>query len=178
MTRGRHARAGRRARRSSALRRWHAPGLRTVLVVGTAVPVMGLVAGCSTTYSGSTVAQQVSGWSSQTNFPAEARTVQQDMQRVATVVAQRTASLIRTDCDVLVTDALIANQNLPTPDTDLTDLLASTYASAATAGRDCLQGAGGDVRLLARSASERAMSATGMVKAMARYDALVTGLVS
>jgi hypothetical protein len=79
---------------------------------------------------------------------------------------------VRTDCDVLVNDALSANQNLPSPDATLTGILSSAYASAAAAGRHCLSGADGDVALLHRSAVELAGAAAGYVKAEARLDAL------
>ncbi len=48
----------------------------------------------------------------------------------------------RTDCDVLVTDALVANQNLPSPDPTLTDLLGTAYSVAGDAGHRCLTTAG------------------------------------
>jgi hypothetical protein len=146
-------------------------------VISTAVGVMGLVAsGCGSTYPGATAAEQVTGWASTTDFTAQARTLVQDARRVAGAVAQHEPALVRTDCDVFVTDALTANQNLPTPDQKLTDLLAGAYASAGDAGRDCLQGAGGNAGLLARSAAERASFERELIRAQARYDSLTTGL--
>ena len=79
---------------------------------------------------------------------------------------------MRTDCDVLVNDALGANQNLPSPDDTLTRILSAAYASASAAGRHCLTGAGGAEALLARSSAELATAASGYVKAEARLDAL------
>ncbi len=54
------------------------------------------------------------------------------------------------------TDALSANQNLPSPDRTLTRILSAAYAAASAAGRHCLDGAAGNRRLLARSAAELA----------------------
>jgi hypothetical protein len=79
---------------------------------------------------------------------------------------------VRTDCDVLVNDALGANQNLPTPDDVLTRILSSAYEAASAAGRHCLSGAGGDRGLLARSRAELATAESGYVKAQARLDAV------
>jgi hypothetical protein len=73
---------------------------------------------------------------------------------------------------VLVTDALSANQQLPTPDDALTHLLSSAYESAATAGRQCFSGVTAQV-----TAATRARRADAeLVRAQARYDSLTSAL--
>jgi len=103
------------------------------------------------------------------------------MRRVTQAEPSGGAAVLRTDCDVLVVDALSANQNLPTPDSQLTEVLSNTYSSAANAGRDCLCAAGGHVcppgvrgraNLLRLSADETSAAQRGLIKAEARVDLL------
>jgi hypothetical protein len=76
-------------------------------------------------------------------------------------------------CDVLITDALAANEQLPTPDAALTALLARAYATAATSGRACFSGAG------PATADGDAQSALRLlVQAEARYDAVTSALLT
>ncbi len=86
--------------------------------------------------------------------------------------ARHDAGGVRTDCDVLVNDALSANQNLPSPDDTLTRILSAAYAAASAAGRHCLNGAAGNRELLTSAAAELATAETGYVKAQARLDEL------
>lgn len=130
-----------------------------------------LLSACSS--SGATLPQQVGTWARTTGFSGVLSTLREDLAHVDEIGDHDGASL-RTACDVLVTDTLDANQQLPSPDGQLTTLLAGAYAAAANAGHDCFSGAGGDTALLARSASERAHARTGLIEAEARYDAVVS----
>lgn len=121
---------------------------------------------------GGTVAQQVAQWSTMTQFPTEAAALRGDIARIDDLGSDSVAGIERTDCDVLVTDALTANQNLPAPDAALTGLLSRAYSLDGEAGRDCLSGADGNASLLARSADERVAGTRELVKAMARIDEL------
>lgn len=136
----------------------------TVLTVGTVVTTS-----CGGAFPGTTLGQQVQSWSRTTGFAASLRTLEADGRRIAPVEAEHDPGALRTACDVLVTDALTANQNLPTPDSRLTDILTAAYAAAAAAGRDCLDAAGGGIGLT-RAASELDAASTGYVKAQARLD--------
>jgi hypothetical protein len=134
------------------------------------VPGLGLVlAACGPQFSGSTLSEQVTSWATTTGFSASVSTVQGDIRRID-VLPEPSASL-KTDCDVLVTDTLVANQNLPTPDQSLTDLLATAYSVAGSAGHDCFSGG---ARLLARSATERMTARRDLIKSLARFDAVTT----
>jgi hypothetical protein len=144
--------------------------------------VMGLpglsfvLAGCGASVAGTTLAQQVTSWASSTGFPAAARGLRADIAAIQKAPTGLPTKALRTYCDVLVTDALQANQNLPTPDRTLTDLLSTAYTVAGTAGRDCFSGAGGDSALLARSSTERTRADRDLIKAQARYDFVTSGL--
>ncbi len=131
-----------------------------------------VLASCGSPFPGATLGQQVHSWAVTTGLSASLSTLRGDARRIGEVEARHDAAGLRTDCDVLVNDALSANQNLPSPDATLTRILSAAYASASTAGRHCLDGAGGDRSLLASSASELAAAASGWVKAEARLDDL------
>jgi hypothetical protein len=161
-----------------------------------AIPGFALVlAACGSAYSGSTLAQQVTSWAKSTGFSAEVSTVQGDVRRVDSLwsgslsagslsagslsagsqAAGSQAVAIKTACAVLVQDTLIANENLPTPDEGLTDLLSTAYSKAGAAGHDCYSGAGHENGLLSRSATERVTARRDLIKALARFDLVTTG---
>jgi hypothetical protein len=149
---------------------------------GAVLLAAGLVlASCGSPYPGSTLSQQVQSWAKSTGWSASLSTLRGDARRIAVVEARHDPAGVRTDCDVLVNDALSANQNLPTPDDMLTRILSAAYSAAAAAGRQCLTGAGGNPGLLARATGEMATAASGYVKAEARVDdlgATVAGMSS
>jgi hypothetical protein len=150
-----------------------------------AVLVLGLtLVACGSEYSGSTVAQQVQSWvrsSPDPKFAAVVSTLEGDFRKTSEAESLGDQALVRTTCDVLVTDALSANQNLPTPDTELTDLLSAVYGSAVSSGQDCFCAAGGrpcargastHEGFLQRSRREASAALRGIVKADARVDQL------
>jgi hypothetical protein len=158
-------------------------GLSALGGLGAALVTVPLVlAGCGTQYAGSTVAQQVESWATTSpdpTFASAVSTLKGDLRHVAEAQTSSDAALLRTDCDVLVTDALSANQNLPTPDSQLTDVLSSAYASAVSAGQDCFCAAGGrpcrrgptsSGSLLKRAAQENSRAERGFIEAQARVD--------
>jgi len=144
--------------------------------------VMFAMFGCGSEYAGANVAQQVQSWvknSPDPKFATAVSTLRGDMRRVDEADGSNAA--LRTDCDVLVVDALSANQNLPTPDSRLTQVLSQAYTSAANAGRDCLCAGGGHVcpsgvhgraSLLRLSGVEQSAAERGLIKAEARVDLL------
>jgi hypothetical protein len=157
-------------------RRSDKPALRAVAIPGFAL----VLAACGSAYSGSTLAQQVTSWAKSTGFSAEVSTVQGDIRLIDSLSAGSPsagsqAAEIKTACAVLVQDTLIANQNLPSPDETLTDLLSTAYSEAGVAGKDCLSGAGHGNALLSRSATERVTARRDLIKALARFDLVTTG---
>jgi hypothetical protein len=177
-------------------RRSDKPALRAVAIPGFAL----LLAACGSAYSGSTLAQQVTGWARSTGFSADVSSVQGDIRRVDSLSAGSQsagsqsagsqsagsqsagsqsagpqAKAIETACAVLVQDTLVANENLPTPDETLTALLSSAYSKAGAAGHDCYSGAGHQNDLLSRSATERVSARRDLIKALARFDLVTTG---
>jgi hypothetical protein len=140
------------------------------LAVVLGVPLLG---GCGGPSPGATAGQQVSSWARTTGLASSLTTLRADADRLARVEAGHGLAAIHTACDVLVDDALSANQNLPAPDGVLTGILTDAYRAAVAAGRDCTRAAAATgSALLARSTSELAAAASGYVKAQARLDDL------
>ncbi len=131
-----------------------------------------VLASCGSPLPGHTLGQQVHSWATTTGLAGSLSALRADARRIGAVERRHDAAGVRTDCDVLVNDALGANQNLPSPDQTLTRILSAAYASASAAGRLCLTGAGGAEALVARSSAELTTAASGYVKAEARLDAL------
>ena len=128
------------------------------------------LAGCGGT-SG-TPAQQVRAWVATTGWPASLRQLEGDLAKVTAIGPATSGPARRTICDVLVTDALSANQQLPTPDSRFTSLLSSAYTGAVTAGHHCFDGGAG----LAGSPAEARSAARTLLEADARYDELTSSL--
>jgi hypothetical protein len=140
---------------------------------GAVVLAAGLVlASCGSPYPGGTLGQQVTSWARSTGLAGSLSALRGDAARIAAVEVRGVPAAVRTDCDVLVNDALSANQNLPAPDDSLTRILSSAYAAAAAAGKHCVEEAGGGRGLSPRSTAELATAASGYIKAEARLDAL------
>jgi hypothetical protein len=139
---------------------------------------------CDSTYPGATVGQQVHSWATTSpdpKFAAAMSTLKSDLRDVALLEAQANYGALKAECDAMVTDALEANQNLPTPDTKLTSLLSNAYNSAVSSGDDCFCAAGGTPcragahsksAYLARSAREASSAERGFIAAEARVDEL------
>jgi hypothetical protein len=155
------------------------------LGLSTAALVVALAAGaCDSTYPGATVGQQVHSWATTSpdpKFGAATSTLRNDLRDVALLESQGNYGALKAECDVLVTDALQANQNLPTPDSKLTDLLSSAYNSAVASGQDCFCAAGGTPcrsgaasrdAYLARSTREASATQRSLISADARVDEL------
>ncbi|HMK63906.1 MAG TPA: hypothetical protein VK386_09825 [Acidimicrobiales bacterium] len=128
-----------------------------------------LVAGCSS--NNETLSQQVRNWASTTGWTSALATLTGDLGRVSSV-ASDSPGVRHTVCDVLVTDALNDNQQLPTPDRSLTQLLSRAYTAAANAGRDCYAGG----TRLASAPPEQRQAQRLLVQAQARYDTVVSSL--
>jgi hypothetical protein len=136
------------------------------------VPVLavGVLAagGCG---GGGSLAAQLRSWAASTNWPGTVAQLEGDLGRLGAVGAEP-AGERRTVCDVLVTDALDANEQLPAPDDLLTAELSAAYGAAATAGRACYRGGAA----LAAVPGERRVATMDLVRAQARYDQLTTSL--
>jgi hypothetical protein len=107
-----------------------------------------LLAACGTPTN--TTSQRVSAWVSSTALVAEINQVKTDAANVAKVEGLGNPGAIRTNCAVLDLDTETANQNLPSPDQQLTQELSDAYTAEIQAAQDCYHGAGKSEELIAR----------------------------
>lgn len=120
-----------------------------------AIGTLGFVAYGGTAHSG-TAAQQVRSWVKGSGLGQSIGTVVGDAARVRVAVDDhKGGGVLHTDCGVLLSDAQSANGNLPTPNTQLTNLLSAGYADAYDAGTDCYNSGGTNTALLSRATKER-----------------------
>ena len=129
--------------------------------------------GCGGASGPRSLASQVTAWGRNAGFGSSLARLRADLTRAA---GAPLGAPLRTACDVLVTDSLSDNDQLPTPDGPLTTDLSRAYASAAGAGRACFDGASGDQALLTEAGAQRARAGTELVVAEARYDQVTTSL--
>ena len=136
-----------------------------------------VLAGCAAQEASGTPAHQVTAWVNGAGAGGSIGTVEVDIKNVNLAFHQHDPpGEIRSVCGLLVDDSGTANGNLPTPDQQLSDDLSNAYATAYDAGTDCYNGANGDQKLLATSATLRAKAQTQMATALDRITA-VTGKV-
>jgi hypothetical protein len=93
----------------------------------------------------------MSVWVNGTSFGEDIGTLVADNARIAKVVPNG-AGAVHAACGTLVTDAEMANTELPSPDPDVTDLLSKAYGLEGTAGNECYDSGSTNKQLLAESA--------------------------
>jgi hypothetical protein len=96
-------------------------------------------------------AHRMSVWVSGTNLGEDIGTLVADNARIAKVVPNGTGA-VHAACGSLVTDAEMANTELPSPDPDVTDLLTRAYGLEGTVGNQCYDAGSTNKALLAKSA--------------------------
>ena len=134
-------------------RRWWLP-VTVVVLLG--VAVVAFVAYGGRAPSG-TPSEQLASWVSGTNLGQAIGTLVDDGRNVSRALAARQSTTsIHTVCAVLSNEAQTANQDLPSPDVQLTDTLARAYALEYDAGQACYRAGATGTALLAESARDRA----------------------
>lgn len=96
-------------------------------------------------------AHRMSVWVNGTNLGADIATLVADNARIAKVVPNGTGA-VHAACGTLVTDAEMANTELPSPDPEVTDLLTEAYGLEGTVGNECYDAGSTNKQLLAQSA--------------------------
>jgi hypothetical protein len=95
----------------------------------------------------------MSVWVNGTNFGADIGTLVADNARIAKVVPNGSGA-VHAACGTLVTDAEMANTELPSPDPEVTDLLTQAYGLEGTAGNECYDAGSTNKKLLSQSARD------------------------
>ena len=131
-----------------------------------------VLASCGSTSS--TTAQRVKSWSSSSALSADISQIRADAANVSKVEGIGNPGAIRTNSAVLDLDTENANQNLPSPDQQLTTELSDAYAAEIQAAQDCFHGAGKSKTLINRGKIAQSAAYADINQAMA-LEAQLTG---
>jgi hypothetical protein len=132
-----------------------------------------LLSGCGTPTN--TTSQRVSSWVSSTALVGDINQIKTDAANVAKVEGLGNPGAIRTNCAVLDLDTENANQNLPSPDQQLTEDLTNAYTAEIQAAQDCYHGAGTSKVLIDRGQIAQAAAYTDMTQSLSLVTQLTRG---
>jgi hypothetical protein len=93
----------------------------------------------------------MSAWVNGTSFGEDIGTLIADNARIPKAVANG-GGAVHADCGTLLTDAEMANTELPSPDPEVTDELTKAYGLEGTAANECYNAGSTNKQLLAESA--------------------------
>jgi hypothetical protein len=130
---------------------WLAIGLVVVVAAG-------IVAFVSYGHGGSsgTAAQQLESWVTSTQLGQDVGTLEDDGRNVARALRDhKGTTAVRTICAAMANDAQTFNQQLPSPDSSITQLLAQAYGLEYDAAEACYKGGATNRVLLAQASSDR-----------------------
>jgi hypothetical protein len=151
---------------------------RVWLAIGLAVVVAaGIVAFVSYGHGGSsgTAAQQLQSWVSSTQLGQDIGTLQDDGMNVARALHDhKDATAVRTICAAMANDAQTFNEQLPSPDSSITQLLARAYGLDYDAAEACYKAGTANRSLLAQASGDRAKASGLFVRVLDRVGS-VTG---
>jgi hypothetical protein len=137
-----------------------------------------VAAGCAGQDEQGTPRQRMRAWVDGTGFGSAVGTLMADGARVERLVAQGAdAGSFHTACAVWLNDVAAAEGNLPTPDAQATQQLASAYALETQAAQDCFNAGAADSALQQRSARERTQAAALLSAALAGVGRIVGATV-
>ncbi len=129
--------------------------------------------------SGGSASEKLRTWANGTGLGQQIGTLQADGARITAVVTQnRGTGAVHADCAVLDTDASTANGSLPSPDTQVTNLLSQAYTLEGDAAGNCYNAGATNHQLLLTSSHQRVRAEALMDQALARITAVTGATVS
>ncbi len=136
-----------------------------------ALLLAGVILSACGTVSASTA---MSGWTSKNSFSATSRTLRVDAAHSVTALddSTSTALVLHTVCGVLYYDSLSANDDLPTPDQQATNLLSKAYGNLGAGATECYD-ASTNAAVRARALSLLELGAAQLAEARARVASVV-----
>ncbi len=154
---------------------------RTWILFGALVVVaLGVVAFVSLGHGVSgTPAQQLKSWVTSTHLGQDVGTLEGDGADVQRLVAARKGpAAVRTVCAAMANSAQTFNDDLPSPDTTITQLLARAYGLEYDAAESCYHAPSGNAPRFATFARDRAEAANLFGEALRRVRSLTGRSVS
>lgn len=143
-----------------------------------AVAVVAFVSYRATGPSG-TPSQQLARWVADTTLGQHLGELHDDDLDLKKALSHRSGTgAVHTVCSVMSVTAEAANADLPSPDTEVTQLLAQAYSLEYEAGSNCYAAGATNERLLAKSAAERAQAQRVVARVLARVAAVTGRTVS
>lgn len=150
----------------------HRVWIAVAAAVLVAVAVVAFVAYGGTGHTG-TPRQQLTAWVSDTGLGQDLGTLYDDGLDIDKVVSRHKGTgAMHTICDVLSLTAESAHSNLPSPNTQITQLLARAYTLEYEAGNNCYAAGATNTQLLAKSAAERAQAQKIIAEVLAQVGTL------
>jgi hypothetical protein len=119
------------------------------LVLSTGVSALALTSCAGEDQLGSP-AHRMSVWVDGTSLGSDIGTLVADNARIPKVVPNGSGAL-HAACSTMLNDAEAANTELPSPDSEVTDLLTQAYGLEGTAANDCYNSGGTNTKLLTQS---------------------------
>jgi hypothetical protein len=113
-----------------------------------------------------TTSQRVSSWVSSSALVADIAQIRTDAANVSKVEGLGNPGAIRTNCAVLDLDTENANQNLPSPDQQLSNELTDAYTAEIQAAQDCFHGAGKSKEMIARGQIAQAAANSDLAESL------------
>lgn len=153
---------------------WLAIGLAVVLAAG-------IVAFVSYGHGGSsgTAAQRLQSWVTSTRLGQDIGTLQGDGESVVRALRDhKGTTAVRTVCAAMANDAQTFNDQLPAPDSSLTQLLARAYGLDYDAAEACYKAGATNRSLLDQAAGDRARASALFDRVLRRVRAVTGDSVS
>jgi hypothetical protein len=122
-------------------------------------------------------AHRMSVWVGGTGFGEHIGTLVADNARIPKDAPNGTGA-VHAACATLTVDAEMANGELPTPDSEVTDWLSTAYGLEGTAGNDCFSAGSNNQKLLATAERDTAKADALYVRVLARIRSIDGAVVS
>ncbi len=147
---------------------------------GFVVVAVGVVAFVSLGHATSgTPAQRLQSWATSTTLGQDVGTLEGEGRAMGRAISEHEdMTAVHTVCDAMATDAQTYNDDLPSPDTAVTQLLARAYGLEYDSAESCDRASSRGARLFAVAARDRATAATLFGEALRRVRALTGRTVS
>jgi len=148
------------------------PRTCAVMVLGLVLVVLlpVVLGGCSS--NPDPASKRVSSWASSTNLTSGIDQIKADAANVAKVEKIGSPGAVRANCAVLDLDTENANQNLPSPQTQLTRDLSDAYTAEIQAAQDCYKGAGKSTQLISRGLIAQTAADSDFASALSLFASL------
>jgi hypothetical protein len=124
-----------------------------------------------------TPAHRMSEWVSGTGFGEDIGTLLADNARVPKDVLNGTGA-VHAACGTMEDDAEMANDELPTPDQQVTNWLSTAYGLEGTAGVECYKAGSTNTKLLAEAARATAKAKVLFERSLVRIQSIDNAVVS